>query len=109
MKLGLQASFWVATQELPNAKFKFLLSLLRFLEIPDALHLHKPGNVKNDIFQYICIYFFIITYIFNQMLKELSKVIEGELASQLRLSRCDGEVLAFKRVMLCIETEKSCG
>ena len=98
MKLGLQASFWVATQELPNAKFKFLLSLLRFLEIPGALHLHKPGNVKNDS-----------EYIFNQMLKELSKVIEGELASQLRLSRCDGEVLAFKRVMLCIETEKSCG
>lgn len=49
VRLGPQCSFWCAVQEVPNAKYKELLAFLRFLEVPEALHLCKSGNVRYDL------------------------------------------------------------
>jgi hypothetical protein len=79
VKLGMKACFWVATQEIPNSKFKALLKFLRHLEIPEALYLFKSGNVKYDS-----------PDIFNQMLRALSNTIESNLTAQLKTSPCVG-------------------
>ena len=79
VQLCMKACFWVATEEIPNSKFKTLLKCLRHLEIPEALNLFKSGNVKYDS-----------PDIFNQMLRELSNRIETDLATQLKSSPCVG-------------------
>ncbi|KAI0219212.1 hypothetical protein LSAT2_029172, partial [Lamellibrachia satsuma] len=61
ISLALQTFYWLATEELPNAKFKSLLNFLRVQDMSHAKYLLRGGNARYDSLD-----------IFNQMLVCLS-------------------------------------
>ena len=73
ISLALQTCYWLATEELPNAKFKSLLNFLRVQDMSHAKYLLRGGNARYDSLD-----------IFNQMLVCLSGVIEELVVRDVR-------------------------
>lgn len=60
---ALRTVYWIATEEVPNRKYKSLLGLLRSLNVKEIISLNRGGNSKKESPQ-----------VFNEMLAALAKV-----------------------------------
>ena len=73
--LAMQSCYWVATEEVANAKYKSLIVFLRNRCVETALALHRGDNASHDS-----------TTTFNQLLSCLSGVMEEAMLMRIRNS-----------------------
>ncbi|KAJ8018286.1 hypothetical protein HOLleu_43803 [Holothuria leucospilota] len=70
--LALKSAYWIATEELANAKYKSLIQLLQHLGLDDAKVLNKGGNAN-----------YTSPTIFNQLLDSLSESVKERIITEI--------------------------
>ena len=73
--LAMQSCYWVATEEVANAKYKSFMGFLRNRGVEKALALHLGDNASHDS-----------TTGFNQLLSCLNDVMEEAMLMRIRNS-----------------------
>jgi hypothetical protein len=65
--IALQSVYWLATEDIAHAKFKFLMNLLNLVDVPDVQYLNMSDGVNYNSW-YSCLGF----------LEALSDTVEEE-------------------------------
>ena len=73
--LAMQSCYWVATEEVANAKYKCFMGFLCNRDLETALALHRGDNASHDS-----------TTAFNQLLSCLNDVMEEAMLMHIRNS-----------------------